>query len=198
MKNNDVIKSVKKSLRIKVIILLGIMLTFNTLAWFIYSSTISNSIHTSVSAWKIEFENEDEIAEYIDFDLDDLYPGVPDYNNFINVVNYGETAAELSYKIISLRVLNTTYSDEDYTTEQLEAMLLNNYPFKISFSLAGTTIPPNNGSADFQINVNWPYESGDDEADTQWGHDSYSFKLANGAAKQIVISIKLIAKQINP
>lgn len=198
MKNKEVIKTVKKSLRIKVIIMLGLMLTFNTLAWFIYSNTIANSIHTSVRAWKVEFENEDEVSEYINFDIADLYPGMPNYTNYINVVNYGETAAELSYKIISLRILDTTYTEADYTTEQLIAMLADDYPFNINFSLSQTVIPPNNGSADFDISVTWPFESGDDEADTAWGHDSYSFKLKNGSTKQILINIKLIAKQINP
>ncbi len=197
MDRKILIKTLKKSMRLKVIILLGIMLTFNTLAWFIYSNTVSNSIETSVKAWKIEFEGEDSVAQYIEFNIDDLYPGMPNYNNTINIVNYGETGADLSYKIIRLKVLDDLYTEETHTSDELETILSDNFPFKITFSLSREYLNPNNDSADFYVTVNWPYESENDELDTQWGHDSYSFKLANLAAKQIQINIKLLASQVN-
>ena len=198
MKKKTAIKTIKKSVRLKVIILLGLMLTFNTLAWFIYSATVSNSIVTKVRAWKIEFDQDDQVTQYINFEIDDLYPGMPDYDNFINVVNYGETAATLTYELVSIKILGNTYTDSDYTSAQLENMLLNNYPFKVVFNLTNGELTPGNGTSDFSLNVNWPFESGDDEEDTRWGHDSYSFKLANPEEKQILINVKLTATQVNP
>ncbi len=198
MDRKELIKSIKRSMRFRIIILLGIMLTFNTLAWFIYSSSISNSITTSVKAWQIEFEQNDESFQFIYFDIDDLYPGMPDYNNTINIVNYGETQATVEYEIIEMRLLDNTYTNTTYTSAQMESMLKNDYPFEISLSVTPAIIPPETGSADFEVNVNWPFENNNDALDTQWGHDSYSYKQANPTLNQITITIKLTAKQLNP
>ncbi len=196
-KNKDAIKILKKSMRLKVMLLLGIMLTFNTFAWFVYSNTISNTISTYVKAWRIEFESGEEIIEQIEFELDDLYPGMPEYSNFINVVNYGDTSASLSYEIIEIKILSDTYSSPTYSSSVLENMLLSDYPFLIEFSLTETELPPLNGSSDFVVTANWAYEGGDDAEDTQWGHDSYTFKELYPAETQIVIVVKLHANQIN-
>lgn len=196
-KNDVVVKTLKKSMRLKVLMLLAIMLTFNTFAWFVYSSTVSNSITTSVRAWKIEFENESEITQFIEFDIDDLYPGMPIYNNVINVVNYGETPATLTYEIVSFKILDTTYTNPPETSEDLETIIETSYPFKITLELSNSNLVPGSGSSDFTLNVNWPYESGDDELDTLWGHRAYTYKQANPTSKQIVINIKLTASQVN-
>lgn len=197
-KNDVVIKTLKKSMRLKVLTLLGIMLTFNTFAWFIYSSTVSNSITTSVRAWRIEFENDDEVSQYIEFEIDDLYPGMPDYNNYINVVNYGDSAATLTYDVISFEILGTSYTNPPLTSAQLEYRIENEYPFKIDLSLSNETLPPETGSSDFIVSVSWPYESGDDEEDTFWGHAAYEYKELYPELKQIIINIKLIATQVTP
>lgn len=197
-KNNTIIKTLKKSMRLKVLMLLGIMLTFNTFAWFIYSSTVSNSISTSVRAWKIEFENNDELSQYIEFDIDDLYPGMDEYNNYINIVNYGDSAATLTYEILSFKVLDNTYTNPPETSTQLENRIENDYPFKITLELTNSNLIAGSGSSDFTINIQWPYESGDDEEDTLWGHSAYLYKQLNPTSKQIIISIKLTATQVTP
>lgn len=194
---NDVVKVLKKSMRLKVMMLLAVMLTFNTFAWFIYSTSVSNSITTSVKAWKIEFESEYEIIEYIKFDLDDLYPGMPEYTNFINIVNYGDTGANVTYEIVSLKVLEDLYESPTYTSEDLEYMLNNDYPFLIEFSLSDPYLVPEVGSCDFIIDATWDYEGGDDAVDTTWGHDSYNFKQLYPLEKQIIINVKLTATQAN-
>ncbi len=195
--NKDIVKVLKKSMRLKVLLLLVIMLTFNTFAWFVYSNTISNSISTYVKAWRIEFASGEEIVEYIEFEIDDLYPGMDEYNNFINIVNYGDTSASISYEILSIKILTDTYSSPTYSSETLEEMLLDDYPFTIEFSLTETVLPPLNGETDFQVTVNWPFEGGDDAEDTQWGHDSYNFKELYPAETQIVVNVKLYANQSN-
>jgi hypothetical protein len=196
-KNKDAIKILKKSMRLKVLLLLGIMLTFNTFAWFVYSNTINNTISTYVKAWRIEFESGEEIIELIEFEIDDLYPGMTEYTNFINVVNYGDTSASLSYEIVDIKILTDTYSSPTYSSSVLEGMLLNDYPFVIEFSLSETVLPPLIGTSDFTVTVNWPYEGGNDAEDTQWGHDSYSFKELYPAETEIAINVKLHANQVN-
>lgn len=196
-KNKDVIKTLKKSMRLKVLLLLVIMLTFNTFAWFVYSNTISNSISAYVKAWRIEFENEEEIVQEIEFKIDNLYPGMDDYHNYINIVNYGDTEANIGYEIVSAKILSNTYSQPTYSSEDLEEMLSENYPFLIEFSLSNSTLDPLDGEADFEINVTWAFESGDDEKDTEWGHASYTFNELYPDATQIIIVVKLFATQVN-
>lgn len=196
-KNKDAIKILKKSMRLKVLLLLGIMLTFNTFAWFVYSNTVSNSISTYVKAWKIEFKSGEEIVEIVEFEIDELYPGMPEYSNFINIVNYGETQADITYEVISIKILEDIYDQTTYTSQELEDMLLNDYPFVIQFSLSNAVINPFNGSSDFEVNATWAYESGNDVLDTQWGHNSYNFKEEYPLDKQIVLVVKLHANQPN-
>ncbi len=193
--NKNIIKTLKKSMRLKVLMLLAIMLAFNTFAWFIYSSTIGTGISTSVRAWKIEFESNDEVVQVIEFDLDELYPGMDEYTNYINVVNYGDSPATLKYEILSVSVLGTLYSLNDYTSLEMGTMLKENYPFIIEFELTNSNLGSGNGDSNFNLTVNWAYESGDDELDTTWGHDSYEFKQLYPDDKQIIISIKLTATQ---
>ncbi len=196
-KNKDVVKVLKKSMRMKVLMLLGIMLTFNTFAWFVYSNTVNNSISTYVKAWRIEFEFDEEIVENVDVVIDELYPGMPEFYNVINIVNYGDTGANLTYEIVSLKVLENLYTSPTYTSAQLEAMLDNNYPFLIDFVITDPYMPPLVGSSDFEITANWAYESGNDVVDTTWGHDSYLFKQNHPGQNQIEISVKLHATQAN-
>ena len=47
---NKLRQKIKKSLRFRIIILLGILLIFNTFAWFVYSTTIKTNITATVKS----------------------------------------------------------------------------------------------------------------------------------------------------
>ena len=196
-KNDDIIKKLKKSFRFKLLIILGSLLAFNTFAWFVYSSTINTQITAGVKSWKIAFEAEQEVVQHIQFDIEELYPGMPNYNNQIKIMNYGESQAEVKYELESVRILGDTFTNENYTSEQL-LYILNDNPFGVVFTLSKTVLEPRTDFTNFTILVHWPYDNNNDEADTQWGHKSYNYKLTNPIEKQIVISLILTATQINP
>lgn len=118
--DNNTIKKLKRSLRLKLIFVIAIFLSFNTFAWFIYSSKVENSITAHVRAWRIEFEaGENGNFEYINFDIENIYPGMPNYSNFINIVNQGETIAHITFEITSVRILDEEYNVEEYSQEEI-------------------------------------------------------------------------------
>lgn len=195
---NKLRQKIKKSLRFRIIILLGILLIFNTFAWFVYSTTIKTNITATVKSWKIAFNTEDEVFQTVDFILDDLYPGMDDQNKTIEIQNYGDVQAIVSYNIKEVRILEDLYTSSDYTSDELLAIIADN-PFTISFGFDKNVLNPySSGTADkiiFHLEATWDYESGDDEADTAWGHAAYAFKEDNPDTEEIYIGIELVAKQ---
>lgn len=194
--NSEIRQQLKKSLRFKVLIMLGILLVFNTFAWFIYSTTIDNSISATVKSWKIAFDSENQLVQEVEFNIDELYPGMPDYNDYVTILNYGEIQAEVSYELEEVKILNNTYTKNDYTSQQL-LDILNNNPFQITFSFDKTIILPETDYVEFSVDVTWPFENNDDEADTLWGHEAYTFNQEHPLDKQITIALVLTATQIN-
>lgn len=196
MKNHN-LKKFKKKVRIKTILLLLFSLICNTFAWFVYNTKVDNSINTSVKAWRIAFENNDSDAtHYLEFNIDNIYPGMKDYSNYINITNEGETDAAIVYEIQELKILEKTYNNEDYTQEELNKMINEDYPFKITFNVDKDNLEALNGKGIFTVNVTWPYESGNDELDTLWGDKSYTYKQNNPDNPGIVIKLKLTVSQI--
>lgn len=196
MKNSEIRKKLKKSLRFKLLIMLGILLVFNTFAWFVYSSTINTGITATVKSWEIAFNSENQLIQEVEFNIEELYPGMPDYNDFVTILNYGEIAAEVSYEIEEIKILNETYSKNEYTSVQL-LNILNTNPFQVTFNFDKTTILPETDYVEFSVDVSWPYENNNDEADTLWGHDAYDFNLAYPGVTQITIKLVLTATQVN-
>lgn len=189
-------KKYKKRIKLRTLLFLLITLTSNTFAWFVYNTKIENNITTSVKSWKITFINgEHDAVQYLEFKIDNIFPGMEDYNNSINISNEGETEATILYEIQEIKILEETYKSEDYTQEELNNIITNNYPFTIKFNIDKTNLNAKNGNGLFSVNVKWPYESGNDELDTYWGNKSHEHKKANPDDPGIKIKIKLTVSQ---
>ncbi len=194
MSSIDLRKKLKKSIRLKLLIILGTLLVVNTFAWLIYTNTIGTTITASIKAWKITFSSNNEVVEYVEFDINELYPGMPDYDNYIKIINYGEIEADVSYELEEVTILGTTYTDEDYTSLELLG-ILNANPFQVTFSFDKTTVGIAEDFAEFNVNITWPYENDNDVADTQWGYDAYNFNQDYPGDPHLTIILKLIANQ---
>ena len=161
-----------------------LLLVFNTYAWFVYNTRINMDLSVHVSSWEIKFEDEDnELANYMYVELERAYPGMPDYEKTITVTNSGEISAKLEYEIDSISIMGETYDVEDentdYTSQDLENKL-DEYPFKIKIMSDDTNLNSSNGGQGiFKVTVTWPYESGNDELDTEWGNKAYEFYSLN-------------------
>lgn len=190
-------KKLKKRIRRRTIFFLIFALMANTFAWFIYTNKVDNNLTTGVRSWKINFnQNGTEISDHVEFNIDKIYPGMPNYSDSFSINNDGETTALLTFELNSIKIMDETYTDDNYTSDELLEILNNNYPFKITFSSTSTEIS-NGEKSEFSVNLVWPYESGDDEADTYWGKKSATFSESNPDENQIEIKATITATQKN-
>ena len=185
----------KKRLRRRTLFFLMLTLMANTFAWFIYSNKVSNNITTGVKSWKINFKQDGvDIVNNVEFKIDSIYPGMPDYTNSLSITNIGETAANISYEVEEIKILDEFYNSDMYSSTDLINRLKDNYPFKMNFSINNQEVGTGQTS-EFTFSLVWPYESGHDEADTYWGKKSASFKEQYPDKEQIAIKVKIIAGQ---
>lgn len=191
----DKILFLKKRLRRRTLFFLILTLMVNTFAWFIYSNKVSNNITTGVKSWKINFKQDGvDIVNNVEFKIDSIYPGMPDYTNSLSITNIGETAANISYEVEEIKILDEFYNSDMYSSTDLINRLKDNYPFKMNFSINNQEVGTGQTS-EFTFSLVWPYESGHDEADTYWGKKSASFKEQYPDKEQIAIKVKIIAGQ---
>ena len=190
------LKKSKTMLKMNILLFVSVLFIFNIFAWFIYSTAISNTISTKVKSWRINFEiGDNELIEYINLEIGELYPGMPAFHNEISIINYGETSATISFEIESVRILSETYDINEYTHEELLERVQNDYPFVFLFLISDPILEPLTGVATFTTDVTWPFESGDDNLDTLWGQESYNFAQENPTLSGVAITLKLTATQ---
>ena len=194
----ELLKIIFKRTRITTILLLLVTFASSTFAWFIYATKVAAGITAHIEAWNIMFTNEDNmVEEYINFYIPNLYPGMTDFEDNISIYNLGERSADISYEIISTRVLNTTYNIEggSYSSAQIESILANNYPFHTTFALTYTNITTTTRNTQFSLNVTWPFESNNDTLDTYWGNQAYTYSSDHPGDPSIEIVVKISAIQ---
>ena len=207
----------KKSIFLKLIkrikpsrlIFLAVLLVANTYAWFIYVNTVSNSVQVHVKSWKIDFtEGDTPVTDYVNVYVDNVYPGMTTYTKNIVAYNYSEVAATASFKIMSAKVMGTefvtvegrnetgqTVQSGDLTSAALAQKLADDYPFSINISISTVSMVAETGSTTYSISISWPYESGDDELDTEWGIRAYNFKQAHPSDSCIELVVKIYITQ---
>lgn len=203
--SKSIIKALKKRLRLRYILFIAIILAANTFAWFIYMDKISSDIDVKIKSWNVSFKLDNQnMTDYINFTVDEIYPGMTPYNQTLSVTNDGEVDARLYYEIISVKVLDEYYTTEDGVTteQQLKTIMRERYPFKIQITTNQELINKSGGTAMFYINVTWPYESvnshgeSNDSLDTLWGEGAHDFIHDNPGIPCIKVKVKLSAIQV--
>ena len=194
----ELLVKILKKIKIKNIIILILLLIFNTYAWFIYATRVSSEISVHISSWNVEFSiGEDESITNVVIAVDRIYPGMESTEKSVTVKNKGEIKAELDYQVMSLKVLDENYKvGENITAEELMNKINTEYPFKININKNDDLLSQGTGDGKFSVTVEWPFESGDDELDTLWGNKAYEYYAINSESKSIEIEITLIAQQI--
>lgn len=193
MKNKR--KKLKRRIRRSTLFFLVLALITNSFAWFIYTNKVSNSINTHVKSWMVTFDQDgNPLEDIVEFNIDSIYPGMNDFNDSITISNTGETTAYISYEVDSIKILDEVYTRENYSSEELINILKSNYPFTITFNVTNEEITTGSEGI-FSVNLVWPYESGDDIADTYWGRKSYEFVENNKDEKSVSIVVKIKATQ---
>ena len=199
----------KKTKPTRLVLLLFFVIS-NTFAWFIYATRVDNDVSVHVRAWNVIFESGDhEISNLVNLNVDNIYPGMEDYEYEIKAYNRSEVNASLSYKILEARIFDNLYitvdgraerNEEvlpgDFTSDLLESRLLNDYPFKISIDISNNFIDPETGEEEYTFKVVWPYESNNDALDTEWGINAATYKKNNPSNSSIALKIKIIITQL--
>ena len=202
-------KRIKKVIKPKNIIVLIILLTSNTFAWFIYATKVQNEMSAHVGAWDILFEAGDSpIVDYINVSIDNMYPGMEDFHYELKAYNKSEVGASLTYTLLSADIMGDVYytkegrneaneevTETDLTSEELIKVLKDNYPFKFDFSVSSSNLDADIGEAFYYIDANWPFESGNDELDTKWGIKASEYKKQHPDKPSIILKIKIYISQ---
>lgn len=186
-----------KYIKLKTLIILVVLLVFNSYAWFVFATRVSGGLSAHVTSWNVTFQiGDDESVTNIIIDVSTIYPGMETYMKEIKVKNNGESIANLTYKYQSLTVLGDTYTvGDNCTEEELNDRIANTYPFKVNVTVDTSQLDQTNGEGNFTITVEWPYESGDDETDTLWGEKAYTFSKEHPDESSLHLSLFLIAEQ---
>ena len=196
---NKVIKILKK-IKLRNLIILLVLLIVNTFAWFIYATRVSTSLNVHVSSWNVEFvSGDEEITTNIEIVLDRIYPGMEEFERIIEVHNKGETPAKLTYEIKSLEIMGDVYEvneETGMTSQDIQNKIETEYPFKININSGENDLIGENEKGQFIINVNWPFDSGNDELDTYWGNKAYEYYSLNPGKQSIILKLELIATQL--
>ena len=202
----SILKAFKKRFSIFHLLFLGVLIAANTFAWFIYMDKVSSDIDVRVKAWNVSFRfNNQDMEDYINFSVDDVYPGMTPFQQALAVTNDGEMDAQLSYEVVSISVMGETFTTEDgsMTEDELKTLMSERYPFKITITTNHSLIQKDGGTAIFYVNVTWPYESynsngvSNDSLDTYWGNQAYTYKHDNPTLPCIKVKVKLSAVQVN-
>lgn len=195
------IKIIKK-IKIKNMLILILLLIFNTYAWFIYATRVNTEITAHVSSWNVEFIGaEGEIITNLSIEIGRIFPGMEGDKKFEKIVevrNNGETKAQLGFEIEILSIMGETFTVNETdgpTTQDIIDKINTEYPFKIKIEVDDAELQDGTGYGKFIIGLEWPFESGDDEADTYWGNKAYEYFSTHPEENSIKIDMILKAIQ---
>lgn len=189
-------KKLFKKVKLRTIFLLAITLASNSFAWFVYTTKVSSNISAKVREWNVTFDvNGQTVEKTIEINIDSLYPGMESYNQTLTASNSGEARAQITYEVITAKVLGDDLMTLGYTDIEIINYLRSNYPFSIDFNVSNDIIQ-SKGEETITISISWPYESGQDEEDTKWGSLAYTYHQNYPDIPSIDLSIKITAYQI--
>ena len=133
-------------------------------------------------------------------EVERVCPGMDNFEKIIEVNNRGEVGATLSYEIESLKIMGNTLEVSEtsgLTSEDIENKMKTEYPFKINIEKDDEGLVSGTGNGSFRITVEWPFESGDDAKDTEWGNRAYEYYSLHPGENCIELKLILKATQKN-
>ena len=208
-KKKTLLQIILKRVKIRHFIILALLLVVNTLAWFIFIDTVNNKVDVRVKSWRIDFtEGDRPVTELVNITVSDVMPGMDEYNHTVSAYNYSEVNATVDYKILEARIMDEEYvtiegknersiplDGDELSSSELISRLATNYPFTITFSIDSQFLESENGSANFTVYIEWPFESGNDTWDTYWGIKAYDYHSSHPDSPSIELTVKLIIQQ---
>ncbi|MCL2859294.1 MAG: hypothetical protein FWF46_01720 [Oscillospiraceae bacterium] len=69
------LKKIFKRVKLRTLIILILLLMFNTYAWFVFQTRVSGQITAHIEAWSVVFRaGNQETVSNIEFDVDKIFP----------------------------------------------------------------------------------------------------------------------------
>lgn len=208
-KNLTNLQILKRVLKPKTVVILILLLVANSFAWFIYTNRVDNNMEVQVRAWRVIFESGDEpVVDFLNIKIDAMYPGMDEYHYELKAYNESDVAAHVTYEVMEVTLLGEklvtvegrlankeTPVASDLTSAEMIAKLANDYPFSIAFNLTDDEMDAEVGVVTYETRVNWPFESGNDELDTQWGIAAFDYREANPTKPSIELRVRITITQ---
>ena len=191
MKLSERIKSKLVKVNFTSILFFAVSLISITLAWFAYTNTVSSDMNIDLKAWNVKItRNNTEVNNTFTINIADLYPGSPTFDETYTIHNTGDLAAKVSYNIKGLRVLNDYYFPQDVSFAKLER----DFPFVLSFTHGSRYLAPGSTST-FNVNCQWPLDSGNDALDAQYGQRAYEYYQNYPGQPGMEVQIEIVISQ---
>lgn len=224
----EVRRATNKSMPVRLILLVTFCTIFiiTTYAWFSTQKDVRlGSLESDLTPWDVNYYvDENQVFDkVVTFTINELYPGMPDREDVVNIYNIAETSSSLKYELTSVKVFGQEVLDELNIGVQGNTTTIfsadTNYPFKISYTYdkdymtgAYNFDNPEESSeqshATFKFNVDWTYEGtgteeenlAKDVLDTKFGKDAYQYykNEANDPSKAIEVKVRITSKMIHP
>ena len=202
-------QALKKVVKPKTIFFIIILLTANTFAWFIYNTMVDVDINARIRAWNIQLEaGDNQIVDYLNIEIEDMFPGMAEFHYLITAQNHSEVNASVIYTLLELDLVGHEFitiegrvmrgepiESTDLSSDQLIDRLANFYPFSFVFDLNNNELEAGIGIADFDIKVNWPFESGRDAEDTFWGIQAANYRALYPTRPSITLKLRITISQ---
>ncbi len=209
-KSRSIFLIVLKRHKISLLLIIFLLLVSSTLCWFIYNTKVDVGVQAHVKAWYFDFDYDEDAIE---FDIDDLYPGIGTQNNTVTVVNRGEIDGYISIDIESITLFGENQVEgENFTIERdLEnnTFKILGYPFDLIVKLGKNSLAAGiDDSTSLDFTLNWEYENNEEECfvevgdsiynkcdmeDTEFGEKSYEFSSnpENKDLHSLIIKLKV-------
>ena len=160
LKAYEVLSAQKKRMFLRAAVMSFFLLGVNTYAWFVFFDKFDGNINADVISWDVTFFDEEESVNSVAITIDSLYPGMDNYVKNVSVQNESDVSADFSYVVNSITLFGVTYTvDDNVTSDDLIAILEDEFPFKITFSKSKDNLASGGDTASFSVYATWPFEA---------------------------------------
>ena len=133
----------KRRIRKSTLFFLFLTLASNSFAWFIYSTKVSNNITAKVRSWHVNFDvsSGSGSSEYIEVNIDSVFPGMEDFYQEVTAVNDGEADARITYEVVSARIFDDDLIQRGLSSSSIIDSFESEYPFVLSIGASNNHKP---------------------------------------------------------
>lgn len=231
-------KTGKRSIavRVKLVLMFSIVLITNTYAWWNINKKVNlGNLEAEVESWDVAYVVNDKevLDETVSFTVNEVYPGMPDYEDYVHIYNMGSGDTKIEFEIEAIKIFGQDVLEELKQNNEIKeegndvTLFVNDtsYPFCIKYTFDKNTLEgeyengeykngefidkkDNNGKygyetnnksvATLSFNINWEYDAGKDDLDTQMGKKAYEYykNAEDNDGKAIEVNVKITSQKM--